>query len=57
MEDEAYYRAKAAKCRRLIAGFSNANDPAIPRLLAMAEECEAKAALYASKPPASPTDG
>ena len=34
---------KAAQCRRLAASIINRNDPAVARLIALADECEAQA--------------
>jgi hypothetical protein len=45
---------KAAQCRRLAAGLLNANEPAKPVLIALAEEFESEAArLEIEDPPAA----
>ncbi len=49
MEDEAYFRQKAAQCRRLAASVMNQNDKAVATLMAMAHDFEARAALCASQ--------
>jgi hypothetical protein len=49
MEDEAHLLQRASQCRRLAGGITNPNDPAIARLLEMAEELEAQAAALKSE--------
>lgn len=43
METAQYFREKAAQCRRLSETMINQADPAAARLVALAEEFEAKA--------------
>jgi hypothetical protein len=43
METAYFYRDKAARCRRLAEGLLNPEEPVVPKLLALAEEFEAKA--------------
>jgi hypothetical protein len=42
-ETADYFRQQAEQCRRLAAAIVNQNDPAVPALLALAVEFEAKA--------------
>jgi hypothetical protein len=51
------YREKAARCRRLAAAITAKDDPAIPALLEIALEWDAKAAKAATdKGPDDPLD-
>jgi hypothetical protein len=40
MNDEAYFRAKGAQCRRLAGTFTNHDDPGYRALIKMAEDYE-----------------
>jgi hypothetical protein len=48
MEASAYFRGRAAQCRRLAQEILARNDPAIATLLAMAAEFEGKAIVAAT---------
>jgi hypothetical protein len=51
MESEAYFREKAAQCRRMAYGILNSRDPMVQALLTLAQEFEAKATLYLANSP------
>jgi len=46
IEDEEFYLAQAARCRRLAGVLPNQLDPAVKLMLSMAEDYEAQAAAY-----------
>jgi hypothetical protein len=49
MEDEAHLLQRASQCRRLARDITNPNDPAVARLIEMAEELEAQAAALKTR--------
>jgi hypothetical protein len=46
VEDALYLLEKAQQCRRLAAAVANQRDPAVRRLLSLAQELEAQAGAH-----------
>jgi hypothetical protein len=46
VEDAEFFLAQAVRCRRLASEVPNQKDPAVKRILTMAEDLEARAAAY-----------